>query len=125
MIPYNEADRINKEKFIMQEYIAMWETFANFSDRTSVRGYWMAFLYNFIISLVLGLVTSLIPFLRILAGLYLLAVLVPGLVIAVRRLRDTGREWYWILIAFIPVVGAVLLIVFLCKPTASTEGVQV
>ena len=109
----------------MQEYIAMWKNYANFSDRTSVRGYWMAFLFNFIAGLVLGIVTSIIPVLGFLAGLYSLAALIPGLAIVVRRLRDAGKAWYWIFITFVPLVGVILLIIFLCKPTASTEGAQV
>lgn len=109
----------------MQEYIAMWTNFANFSDRTSVRGYWMAFLYNFIVALVLGFVTSIIPVLGFLAGLYSLAALIPGLAIAIRRLRDAGKAWYWIFIGFIPLVGVILLIIFLCQPTASNVGAQV
>ena len=109
----------------MQEYIAMWKNYANFSDRTSVRGFWMAFLYNFIVAFVVGLVTSIIPILGILAGLDSLAVLIPGLAIAIRRLRDTGKAWYWIFIGFVPLVGVILLIIFLCQPTASSEGAQV
>lgn len=109
----------------MQEYIAMWTNYANFSDRTSVRGYWMAFLFNLIIAFVLGLVVNIIHFLGFLAWVYSLAALVPGLAITVRRLRDSGKAWYWIFIALIPLVGEILLIIFLCKPTASTEGEQV
>ena len=109
----------------MQEYLAMWQNYANFSDRTSVRGYWMAFLFNLIAAFVLGIVIAIIPFLGFLAGLYSLAAIVPGLAITVRRLRDAGKAWYWIFIVLIPLVGEILLIVFLCQPTVSDEGKQV
>lgn len=109
----------------MQEYLAMWKNYANFSDRTSVRGYWMAFLFNFLAGVVLGIVAAILPALTFLSGLYSLAVLVPALAILVRRLRDAGKKWYWIFIALIPLVGEIILIVFLCQPTVSSEGAQV
>ena len=109
----------------MQEYIAMWKNYVNFSDRTSVRGYWMAFLFNFIAALVLGVLAAIVPVLSFLSGIYSLAVLIPGLAIVIRRLRDAGKQWYAIFIAFVPLVGGILLIVWLCQPTVSNEGAQV
>ena len=52
----------------MKEYLDMWKNYANFSGRTSVRGYWMAFLFNFIASAVFSIIGS-IPALAFLAGL--------------------------------------------------------
>jgi uncharacterized membrane protein YhaH (DUF805 family) len=43
-----------------------------------------------------------------------LAVLVPGLAVAFRRLHDTDRSAGWILIALVPLAGAVTLLVFTC-----------
>ncbi len=105
----------------MQEYIAMWKNYANFHDRTTVRGFWMAFLFNFLAGLVLGILTAILPVLGFLTGLYSLAVLVPGLAICVRRLRDAGKAWYCIFLSFIPLVGAIILIVFLCKQSVPCE----
>ena len=109
----------------MQEFINMWKNYVNFGDRTTVRGYWMAFLFNFLVGLVLGIITLVIPFLIFLAYLYSLATLLPGLGIAVRRLRDAGKEWPWIFIAFVPLAGPIILIVFLCKPSVPDDGLPV
>ena len=76
----------------MNEYLAMWKNFANFSDRTSRRGYWMALLINFIISLVLGVIIAILPKLGFISYIYSLAALIPSLAIAVRRLRDAGKQ---------------------------------
>ena len=46
------------------------------------------------------------------AGLYTLAVLLPGLAVAARRLHDTGRSGWLLLLALIPLIGAIILIVF-------------
>jgi len=102
------------------EYINMWKNYVNFKDRTTVRGYWMAFLVNFIVSFVLGLIG-----IRILVSLYSLATLLPSLAICVRRLRDGGNSWPWIFISLVPLVGWIILIVKLCKQSAPEDGVPV
>ncbi|MBE6974848.1 MAG: DUF805 domain-containing protein [Ruminococcaceae bacterium] len=105
----------------MNEYIAMWKNYANFSDRTSVRGYWMAFLFNILASFVIGFISGLVPALSFLTAVYSLAVLIPGLAITVRRLRDAGYKWttyFWLLL---PLVGAIIFLVRLCKKSAILE----
>lgn len=109
----------------MYEYKAMWQNFANFRDRTSVRGYWMAFLFNFLVGLVLSIIIAIIPQLSFLSGLYSLAALIPGLALAVRRLNDTGRHWGWLFISLVPLVGSIILIIFMCQPTTNYQGNQV
>ena len=73
----------------------------------------MFVLFNVIVSMVLTILGGLIKCSWI-GSLYSLAVLVPILAVSVRRLHDTGRSGWWILISLIPVVGAIWLIVLLC-----------
>ena len=104
------------------EYLNMWLNYANFEARTTVRGYWMAILINFLVSLVLGI----IPFVGwILAGPYALAVLVPGLAIMIRRLRDAGKHWTNVFWLFLPFAGVIIVIIFLCKPSVADDGTPV
>jgi len=83
----------------------------------------MAFLVNFIVGFVLGVIISIIPALSILSGLYALAALIPGLAINVRRLRDAGKHWGWLFICFVPLVGVIILIIQLCKPSVPDEAI--
>ena len=110
----------------MQEYINMWKNYANFSGRTSRRGYWMAFLFNviagFIVGFISGFLSVFIPAMTIIGTLYTIVMIVPGLSITIRRLRDAGRHWAWIFINLVPLVGSIILIVQLCKPSASVEN---
>ena len=106
----------------MKEYLNMWKNYANFSGRTSVRGYWMAFLFNMIASFALSLIASILPVLAILGSLYTLAALIPGIAITIRRLRDAGKNWAWIFIGLVPLVGVIILIVLLCKASVPTEN---
>ena len=105
----------------MNEYMDMWKNYANFTGRTSVRGYWMAFLVNFAVGAVISILVAIIPALAIVSTLYSLAALVPGLAIAVRRLIDAGYRWVHVLLGFIPLVGFIILIVLLCKPSVVKE----
>ena len=40
---------------------------------------------------------------------------IPSLAVTVRRLHDTGKSGWWLLIAFIPFIGAIVLLVFLVQ----------
>ena len=104
----------------VKEYVNMWKNYANFSDRTTVRGYWMAVLVNFIIGAVAGF---LLP--TLLTSLYSLAILIPGISISVRRLRDAGKEWTNIFWALLPLVGWIIVIYYLCRPSVPADGVPV
>lgn len=75
----------------------------------------MFVLFSVIISLILSLVENLIGIPQVLTSIYSLAVLLPSLGVLVRRLHDTGRSGWWFLLAFIPVIGTIILLVFMCQ----------
>lgn len=77
----------------------VFENYVNFKGRARRKEFWMFFLVNVIISTVLSVVTGIIsPSLVIIANVYSLAVLLPGLGVAVRRMQDINKEWWYILI---------------------------
>lgn len=96
----------------MHWYLEVLKKYAVFSGRARRREYWMFFLVNFIVGLVLAVIGRVLD-LEILQYLYSLAVLLPGLGVAVRRLHDTGRSGWWLLISLVPLIGAIVLLVFL------------
>ena len=55
-------------------------------------------------------------------SLYSLAALLPGLAVCARRLHDTDRSGWWMLIALIPVVGIIVLLVFMCMDSTPGEN---
>lgn len=101
----------------MDWYLAVLKQYAVFQGRARRKEYWMFFLFNFIASFVLGFVDGMLG-IMLLGPLYALAVLIPSIAVTIRRLHDTDRSGWWILIGLIPVVGIALLI-FLCL-----EGTQ-
>jgi uncharacterized membrane protein YhaH (DUF805 family) len=109
----------------MDWYLTALKKYAVFSGRARRKEYWYFVLFNFLISLGLGLIDGVLGLnfpnsgLGLLGGLYSLAVLIPGIAVAVRRLHDTGRSGWWLLLSLIPFVGAIVLIIFLASETES------
>ena len=102
----------------MQWYLAVLKNYAGFSGRARRTEYWMYGLVNFVIALVLFVLTFAThsTFFVLLIVLYELAVLVPSLAVLVRRLHDIGMSGWWILISLVPFVGSIVLFVFTVLP---------
>ena len=109
----------------MTEFVNMWKNYVNFTDRTTVRGFWMAILFNIIVAIVLSVIFVVILDIVIIYVLYVLAVFLPGLAIQIRRLRDAGKKWTWIFINLVPLAGIIIYIVLLCKESKPADGVPV
>lgn len=104
----------------MHWYLACFARYARFSGRSQRREYWMFVLFNCIFASVLALADVLLRTGYVLYGMYLLAILLPSTAVAVRRLHDIDRSGWWLLVGLIPVVGNVVLLVFMA--TAGTPG---
>ena len=92
--------------------------YATFSGRARRKEYWMFLLINLVVSVALALIDSLIGSVSesgmgLLSSVYSIGVLIPSLALSVRRLHDIGRTGWWVLISIIPVIGAVVLLVFM------------
>lgn len=98
----------------MEYFLSALKKYADFSGRARRKEYWMFILFYFIIYITLAIVDSLIGTM-FLALIFVLAMLVPSISIAARRLHDTGRTGWWQLIGLIPLIGAIVLIVFLVQ----------
>ena len=97
----------------MNWYLAVLKKYAVFSGRASRTEYWMFTLFTVIVSIVLTVVDRAIGTGGVLAGLYSLAVLLPSIGVLIRRLHDTGRTGWWALIALVPIIGGLILLVFM------------
>jgi len=85
--------------------------YAEFNGRARRSEYWYFVLFNFIVSLGLGMVDAFTG-MGFLNYVYSLAVIIPGIGVGVRRLHDTGRSGWWLLVGLIPLIGWIVLIVF-------------
>jgi uncharacterized membrane protein YhaH (DUF805 family) len=117
----------------MNEYIAVLKKYAEFSGRARRREYWVFVLISMVICSILSLIDGVMGMScggniggatgmnfdwncgGILSGIYSLAVLVPSIAVAVRRLHDTGRSAWWLLMLLIPIAGWIVLFVYMVQ----------
>ena len=96
----------------MEYYKKVLSNYAVFSGRARRKELWMFVLFNIIITIILSIVSQMIGMDGILDGLYGLAVLVPSLAVGARRLHDTGKSAWWLLLCLVPIIGWIILIIF-------------
>jgi uncharacterized membrane protein YhaH (DUF805 family) len=103
----------------MNWYLKVLKQYADFSGRARRQEYWMFALFNMIFTIVAMILDNVLGIAMEGVGygpiyiLYVLAVFIPGLAVAVRRLHDVGKSGWMLLIALIPLVGAIWLLVLL------------
>lgn len=115
---------------MLNYYLAPWKKYADFSGRAQRAEYWVFELGNLLISVVLMFVGAamsggnenyaIIPY-----GLFLLANIIPNIAVTVRRMHDTTRSGWWLLISLIPLVGPIwffVLTVLDSKPGTNKYG---
>lgn len=111
--------------------------YADFKGRATRKQYWLYVLFMFVLVFAIGLVggitaaatgdTSKLPGLLV-GGIFFLlwlVLLIPSLAIQVRRLHDTNRSGWWILLGIIPFVnyiGGIVLLVFYCLPSVNENN---
>jgi uncharacterized membrane protein YhaH (DUF805 family) len=83
--------------------------YVDFEGEASRSEFWWFFLFTGVVSFALALVSNK------LSGLFSLAVLVPFIAVTVRRLHDTNRSGWWVLIWILPVVGWLILVFLLVQ----------
>lgn len=98
--------------------------YAKFDGKADRAEFWRFFLAMVVIGAAFSILLSIFGKVRflywifyVLAILVNLGLLVPNLAVTVRRLRDVGKDWPWIFIVLIPLIGAIWLIVLLAKPS--------
>lgn len=100
---------------------AGFDNYANFNGRASRPEYWWWFLFAILVSIAANIIDAILGtgVLSILAGL---ALFLPGLAVGVRRLHDTNRSGWWLLIGLIPLIGLIVLIVFFVQDSDQGEN---
>jgi uncharacterized membrane protein YhaH (DUF805 family) len=103
----------------MKWYLKVLSQYADFNGRARRKEYWMFFLFNIIFAIVavmldnaLGLAMESIGYGPI-YGLYVLAMFLPGLAVAVRRLHDIGKSGWMMFVVLIPFIGSIWLLVMM------------
>ncbi len=115
----------------MNWYLEVLKKYAVFTGRARRKEYWYFILFNIIISIILsavdGMTGSYNPQtgMGLLGTIYILAILLPAVGVSIRRLHDTGRSGWWVLLSLIPLLGTIVLLVFMLqdsKPGSNQYG---
>ena len=101
----------------MNWYLMALRKYADFGGRSRRSEYWYFVLFVVLIEIVLMSIERMLGFgsdgrYGMLSSLFALAMFIPHLAVGARRLHDTGRSGWWLLIGFVPIVGAIVLIWF-------------
>jgi uncharacterized membrane protein YhaH (DUF805 family) len=105
----------------MNWYLDALKKYATFGGRARRKEYWFFSLFNFLIGLLLAFVDVANGTFNeevgmgLVGGIYALAVLLPCIAVSVRRLHDTEHSGWWLLIGLIPVVGWIVLLIFMVR----------
>lgn len=104
----------------MNWYLGVLRQYATFEGRARRKEYWFFVLFYVLVYLALAAVDALTGTydadagIGLLSGLYALATLLPNLAVTARRLHDTDRSGWWILVGLVPLIGGIVLLVFMC-----------
>jgi uncharacterized membrane protein YhaH (DUF805 family) len=116
----SQADKL-REGVVMHWYLDVLKKYAVFSGRARRKEYWFFALFSLIITLVLMIIDAAAGVFDaesgfgLLSGFYTLAVLIPGLAVSIRRLHDTNHSGWWLLIGLVPLVGSIMLLIFMFR----------
>lgn len=112
----------------MNWYLEVLKKYAVFGGRARRKEYWYFILFSMLISIGLMIIDGVTGSfsaeagMGLLGGIYTLGVLIPSIAVMVRRLHDTNRSGWWFWILLIPIIGVIVLIVFLASDSKPEEN---
>ena len=112
----------------MNWFLTALKKYATFSGRAQRAEYWYFVLFYILIFIGLSFIDNITGSfsaeagMGLLGGILTLALLIPSIAVGVRRLHDTGRSGWWLLIVLVPLVGAIILLVFTVQDSEPGEN---
>lgn len=103
---------------------AAFKGYVDFNGTATRPAFWYFVLF-YIIALIVAVVIDSVLF-GAPAFLYFavsLGLLLPNLAVSIRRLHDMGKSGWWLLIAFVPIVGLIVLIYFYVQPSKTADNI--
>ena len=101
----------------MNYYLDAIKRYVDFEWKATRKEYWMFVLINLLISILVSFIDWLIGTAWMLSIAYALFMFIPSIAIAVRRLHDTGRSGWWILINLVPFIWFIWFIILMLLPS--------
>ena len=119
-----------------QAVASYFQNYVNFNGRAPRSAYWWVFLFNLIVAVIAAVLDQSLGMAYTMPGptgpislgygpiytIYVLAVLLPSLALSVRRLHDRDKSGWWFLLVFIPIIGAIILLIWFALPGTSGDN---
>ena len=96
--------------------------YVKFDGRASRPAFWWWFLFGVLVGIGASIIDAIIGSFGVVSGLAALALLLPNLSVAIRRLHDTDHTGWWVLIGLIPIIGFIVLLVFYLRQSDLGEN---
>ena len=112
----------------MNWYLEVLKKYAVFNGRARRKEYWFFYLFYIIIFIVLAFLDGMTGSFSetvgvgMLSGIFILAMIIPGIAVSIRRLHDTDRSGWWILISLIPLIGGIWFLVLMVLDGTSGQN---
>ena len=108
---------LNEIKTSVKEVVV--KNYVNFEGRASRPEFWWFTLAYSIVNVILSIIPKVGT---VLSGILALALLIPSIGVAVRRLHDINKSGWWYLLILVPIVGYIILILWFVKPSDNGEN---
>ena len=96
--------------------------YVKFDGRASRPAFWWWFLFGVLVGIGATIIDAIIGTFGVVSGLVSLALLLPNLSVAIRRLHDTDHTGWWVLIGLIPIIGFIVLLIFYLRQSDPGEN---
>jgi uncharacterized membrane protein YhaH (DUF805 family) len=96
--------------------------YVKFDGRASRPAFWWWFLFGVLVGIGASIIDAIIGSFGVASGLAALALLLPNLSVAIRRLHDTDHTGWWVLIGLIPIIGFIVLLIFYLRQSDPGEN---
>lgn len=104
----------------MNWYLEVLKKYAVFNGRARRKEFWFFALFNLIVYIVLSIIDGFLGLsigspdagFGILSSIYSLGVIIPSIAVSIRRLHDIDKSGWWYLMVFVPLIGAIILLIF-------------
>ena len=113
----------------MNWFLMALKNYVGFSGRSRRSEYWYFTLFYLVIAIVLSVLDGIVfggsvdgKGTPVLSGLFMLAMLLPSIAVGIRRLHDTDRSGWWLLMGLVPLVGVIVLIVFFVQDSKPDDN---
>jgi uncharacterized membrane protein YhaH (DUF805 family) len=98
------------------------EHYAKFDGRASRPAYWWWVLFAILVGIAANIIDWTLGIVPVASAIVGLGLLLPNLSVSIRRLHDTGRTGWWILIGLIPLIGFIVLLIFYLQRSDPAEN---